>query len=156
MNLFHLNYPLDINYMLTIADQYKQKSQSYYDPRYKITVDQWKQFRVENNLFDSIIKELNVSGKPRFYWLAANAHLPTHVDNNTQCSINFILSENPAPVTILGEDYTYRQAVLNTSVEHGVNNNNEERILFKISVFDTSFEETIKLIPEKYKANEQR
>jgi hypothetical protein len=57
------------------------------------------------------------------------------------------LTENPAPVTIEGTDYIYEQAVLDTTKLHGVNTNNEDRILLKISIFDESYADLIKRIP---------
>jgi hypothetical protein len=57
------------------------------------------------------------------------------------------LTDNPAPVTVEDVDYVYEQAILNTTKLHGVNTNEEERILLKISVFDESYEDLIQRIP---------
>jgi len=90
-------------------------------------------------------------GSPRYYKLEANHYLMPHVDFNTTCSVNHILSNESAPVTILGEDYHYKTALLNTSVQHGVNNiGKEERLLFKISFFESTYEE----IREKIRSRE--
>lgn len=98
-----------------------------------------------------MVNDLGIKAKPRFYWLESNAVLPEHVDHNTTCSLNFILSEDPAPVTIGGNDYYYNQCVLNTTIPHSVTNNGPERILLKFSVFDVSYEDTVKTIPNKYR-----
>ena len=77
----------------------------------------------------------------RFYKLDANQYLAPHMDNKTQCCINFILNDNPAPITIQDIPYTYKQALINTRMSHSVRNGNTDRILFKISIFDLAFDE---------------
>jgi hypothetical protein len=77
----------------------------------------------------------------RFYKLDANQYLAPHMDNKTQCCINFILNDNPAPITIQDIPYTYKQALINTRMSHSVRNGNTDRILFKISIFDIAFDE---------------
>ena len=96
-----------------------------------------------------IIEDFGVGGSPRFYWLAPNTRLGTHVDNGTTCSINLILSENPAPVTILNVDMFYTQALLNTTLPHSVINGPQERVLLKISIFDKTFDEVSQQINYK-------
>jgi hypothetical protein len=93
------------------------------------------------------MEDFGVQGSPRFYWQEPNSILPMHVDNNTTCSINFVLTDNPSPVTVEDNDYVYEQAVLNTTKLHGVKTNGEERVLLKISIFDESYEDLIKRIP---------
>lgn len=149
--LYHLNYPLDTKLFLMMAEEYKIHSKPYYDPRYDATIDFWKQYRVQNKVIEDLMFDLNIKGKPRFYWTEPNTTIPEHVDNKTTCSVNFILTNDPAPVTIEGTDYVYEQCLLNTSLKHSVKNGDEERILLKISIFDTPFEKVIEQIPEKYR-----
>ena len=79
--------------------------------------------------------------RPRFYFLPKGVEIPEHIDNNTKCSINFLInSKNPAPVTIEGVDYYYKTCLLNTQKMHSVKNNTEDRLLFKLSIFDDDFE----------------
>lgn len=81
-------------------------------------------------------------GQPRYYILEENKMLMPHIDYNTTCSVNHILNEDAAPVTIMGEEYTYKSALLNTTVMHGVNNiGRKKRVLFKISFFEQTYEE---------------
>ena len=103
--------------------------------------------KYNDEYIDKIRDDLGVAGSPRFYWQEPNSTLPMHVDNNTTCSINFVVTDNPAPVTVEEVDYVYEQAILNTTKLHGVNTNEEERILLKISVFDESYEDLIQRIP---------
>jgi hypothetical protein len=85
--------------------------------------------------------DFQVLGKPRFYWTAPNSCIPEHVDNGTQCSLNFILSPDPAPITFYGIDYYYKQVLLNTTLPHSVNNGPIERVLLKISIFDETYQQ---------------
>jgi hypothetical protein len=154
--LVHLNYPLDVEILLLKADLYKRQGEAYYDPRYKKTLDYWLQYKINNDSYiNRIMDDFGLNGKPRFYWLQANSVLPEHVDNNTTCSLNFILSEDPAPVTIGGDDYLYSQCLLNTTIPHSVTNTGPERILLKISLFDVSYQDVVSLIPDQYKENNE-
>lgn len=81
------------------------------------------------------------NGVPRYYILDSDSYLMPHIDYNTTCSVNHVLSADAAPVTVEGKDYLYKTALLNTSVIHGVNNKGKkERILYKISFFDEDYE----------------
>ena len=151
--LIHLNYPLDKPKILSRIQQLKQSSESYSDPRG--TLDYWKIARSYDPVFLDIMDDFLVFGKPRIYWLEPNVVLPEHVDHNTTCSLNFILSEDPAPITIGGKDYFYRQCLLNTTIPHSVTNTSKERILLKISLFDVSYEDVVSLIPDQYKENNE-
>ena len=142
-----LDYPLDRERLLASAVRARASAQSYQDWRSNTPMDFWKIAQYNDEYIDQIQNDLGVTGKPRFYWAAANSIIPTHIDYNTKCAVNFVLSENLAPVTFRGKDYHYTQAVLNTSQPHSVVNGPEERVLFKISVFEESYEELVARIP---------
>lgn len=149
--LIHLNYPIDKKILLEESKIAKIFSNPYgNDPRWPGQVlECWHISHYNSNYIRRVMQDLEVDGKPRFYWLDPNQDIPEHVDNNTTCSINFILSEDPAPVTIGGKEYFYESILLNTSIPHSVHNGPVERVLFKISIFDESFEDLAKRI--KYK-----
>lgn len=146
--LIHLNYPLDKSAILAKLSSLKESSTPYSD--YRGTTNFWKIAKTYDPIFLKIMHDFGINGKPRVYWLAPNAVLPDHIDNGTTCSLNFILSDDPAPVTIEGKQYTYQQCLLNTSIMHGVKNTDTERILLKISILDKPFEQVAKIIPEEY------
>ena len=98
-----------------------------------------------NNLFD-------IKSEAKFYVVKSGEDFDLHVDSLPLCSINVLLSGNPAPVYIGGKNYFYKNCVLNVKKPHGVFNNTEDRILFKLSIFDYSFEE----VKEKVKNAIQR
>ena len=88
----------------------------------------------------------------RFYRTEPNITLPPHVDGSasrperTQCSLNFIINDNNGEVTFYDKgketSYTYKQALLDVTQVHSVkNNDNTDRILFRISIFHVCFDE---------------
>lgn len=134
--------------LLQEAASIKEKSKPYTDSRYPdYALETWKILKHDSPLLDKIMEDFGVKGSPRYYWQDANSTLPMHTDNGTTCSINFVLTPNPAPVTIEEEDYVYTQCLLNTTKLHGVKTNDEDRILLKISIFDESFEDLTKRLP---------
>lgn len=146
--LTHLNYPLDKDRLLVLADSIEDSADPYTDSRYPgLVLDSWLMLKHNDDYIDKIMKDLGVNGSPRFYWLKPNSSLPMHVDNNTTCSINFVLTDNPAPVKVENTEYIYDQAVLDTTKLHGVDNGDEVRIILKISIFDESYEDIVKRIP---------
>lgn len=121
-------------------------SEGYTDKRYNGVAEWWRVTRLTSHEYGNMLCEKlgGVVGKPRFYLLEKNSTLPFHVDLGTQCSINLILGEGDgAPVKFeqSGNEYTYKSALLNTSISHGVENKGDDRILFKISFMDNSFED---------------
>lgn len=130
---------------------YLKDSEGYTDKRYnKPPAEWWRVARLASHDYSTeICDKLGVFGKPRFYLLEKNAILPFHVDLGTMCSINFIISDGEgAPVTFetTGNEYTYKSALLNTSLSHGVTNKGADRILFKISFMDNDFDDIKKRI----------
>jgi hypothetical protein len=136
-----LDYPLDTVALLQSAVSAHLSAKPYTDSRYpSLRKEDWYIGRYTDGHIDKILRDFEIDGSPRFYWLEPFATIPQHVDNGTQCSINLILTENPAPITIEGVDYTYQQALLNTTVPHSVTNGDTERIMLKISIFDETYE----------------
>jgi len=98
--------------------------------------------------------------RARYYWLKPNRQLWWHTDAGTKCAINYVLNGNNARVqfSVTGEDlegpppktyneFEYRAAVLDVTKYHSVPNDSDlPRILFKISIFDKSYEEIVNLL----------
>jgi hypothetical protein len=148
--LVHLKYPLDITRILESAKNARLTSKPYTDSRYpELSIDDWHIGRYIDDYIESVMSDFEVDGRPRFYWLDPYAVIPEHVDNGTQCSINLIITDDPAPITINGCNYVYRQALLDTTVPHSVVNGNKERVMLKISIFDETFDQLAARI--KYK-----
>lgn len=150
-SIVHLNFEFNKNELLNTFNRNKEKLSIYSD--YRGEVENWKIARIDETEYIKQIKnELKIfTAKPRFYLQKENSILPNHIDFNTKCSINVLLSDelDNAPITIEGIDYFYSVCLLNTQKMHSVKNNEKERILFKLSIFDLTFEET-KILLYKY------
>ena len=95
-------------------------------------------------------KRLDVSIKPRFYIQETGFTLPYHRDRSTTCAINFILSTPRDPITFRQGyntfHFKYKTAIVDVTQEHMVTAMTSDRYLFKLSIFDKSYEEIL----EKY------
>jgi len=117
----------------------------------------------------TLIQNMNLNKceriSPRYYYLPGGKYLPNHSDDNTTCAVNFILSKDYVGVSIggdmgapmvegahYGEQHHYSQGVLDTTQIHGIDNRecSEERVLLKISIFGTTYQQVCKLIPKEY------
>jgi hypothetical protein len=139
--LIHLNYKVDKKTLLAEALANQNNAVAYTDNRYPdMKLDDWLIGHYNSQSIVKIMNDLEVTGKPRFYYLQPNAIIPEHTDNGTKCSINIILTEHAAPITFGDKDYYYDIILLNTTLPHSVTNNEHERIMLKISIFDESYE----------------
>lgn len=143
--IVHLNYDLDNTLLLDQAKEARNSSKPYTDNRYPdLELSNWHIGHYTSDYINRIMEDFEVEGKPRFYWLEPFAEIPEHIDNNTTCSLNFILTDIPAPITIEGKEYFYKQALLDTTKLHSVKNNNLTRIMLKISIFNEAYENLAK------------
>lgn len=153
--LIHLNYNLDTELLLNQAEEARLQSKPYTDSRYPdLKLENWHIGHYTSDYIKQVMKDFEIDGKPRFYWLKPYAEIPEHIDNETTCSLNFILSDYPAPVAIEGIDYEYKQILLNTTKMHSVKNNAQERIMLKISIFNETYEDLAMRI--KYTVDSKR
>lgn len=137
------DFDFDQDVLLSTWNQHKNHSQPYKDVRFsRFEMKNWRIVRdLQFDYADFINQYFGIDGSPRFYILEAKTSLMMHVDQDTSCSLNFVLSENPAPVRFgSGKSYFYKTALLNTSLRHAVDKTENDRILFKISIKNESFE----------------
>lgn len=146
---------LNFDYDLFLNEYLRLQSNERDYSRNGGSVDYWRVIRhkdlksdIVKNYCNTFKEEYNLPGKVdgRFYRLKANHTLPWHIDSGTMCSVNFVLSEEAAPVKFESGVYYYKQALLNTSIKHCVENGNKDRLLFKISIFEKSFEDVAALL----------
>jgi hypothetical protein len=138
--LTHLDFPYDKEQLISIAALAKESATYYTDDRFpNLNLTSHLISYYNNEYLESLIRSLDISGQPRFYYMQPYSFFPTHTDNQTKCSINIILSNDPAPITLLGKDLYYKCAIIDTTKPHSVRNNFSERVLFKISIFDKSY-----------------
>lgn len=148
--LFHINYKVDKTKLLAEALIVKKSAKGYTDSRYPdLKINDWLIGHSQSAYSYEVMRDLNVEGRPRFYWLRPNAVIPEHVDNGTLCGINFILTNGASPISFSDRDYYYEAALIDTTVPHRVKNNENERIMFKISIFNETFEQVAEKI-KKY------
>ena len=136
-------YPFDRQLLRNLYDSIHHLSTGYGDSQHG-QVNDWSIVKVDSDSYIDRIKfDLKIpNAKPRFYLLKANSSLPKHIDFNTKCSINVILSETDvAPIIIEDVEYSYSQCLLNTQRQHYVVNGPEDRLLFKMSILDQEFKE---------------
>jgi len=155
--LIHLNYPINKDILLLESDKAretakpwelaedKKKNEKSWQGIHNYTINEWLVSHYTSDYIDNIMKELNIKGKPRFYYLQPNYQLRPHKDYGTQCAVNIILSGS-TPINIEGKDYYYSQALINLQKEHSIKTDNTERIILKFSIPDKSFEEIAKEI----------
>ena len=65
------------------------------------------------------------------------------------CSINYVLSNTDDKVTFKSFEESYRCALLNVQEEHSVTNLKEDRLLFKVSIFDKTYNEVLQILKTK-------
>jgi len=140
--ILHLNYDIDKKLLLSEAEKIKHQATGYTDSRYpNLKMDDWLVGYHISEYVEKIMQDFGVKGKPRFYWLQPHATIPEHVDNGTLCGLNFILTDQASPITFGNNDYYYDAILVNTTIPHSVKNNEHERIMFKISIFNETFEQ---------------
>jgi hypothetical protein len=148
--ILYLNYKIDKLRLLAEANDIKHKAVGYTDSRYpNLKMDDWLIGYHSSNYVEQVMRDLGVDGKPRFYWLKPYTVIPEHVDNGTLCGLNFILTEGASPITFENQDYYYESALIDTTIPHSVKNNENERIMFKISIFNETFDQVAEKI-KKY------
>ncbi len=142
----------DINRGKLLEQWEDMDKKPYYDPKYDRTLDWWLQAEAKDGygyeIGKRIQREFNLSEESGpetwrcfFYNLKKGATLPLHKDRGTECSFNFVLSDGSDNVSFEDGEMNYRTALLNTQKMHGVFNTKEDRILFKVSIKEKTFEE---------------
>jgi hypothetical protein len=160
--LTYINYPIDKEKMLKIAEDARKYASAYKHPidKSRPILPNWKSVHgYDSDYGRQIMRDMEVIGRIDFYFHAPNTDLLPHVDPKCRCSINFVLSGADAPVTFhesliktgvaggASVDYYYEQAVLNTFLPHSVKSSDTERILFKICILNESYESVVSRIP---------
>jgi len=139
--ILKFDFDLNVKHLLEIWSKIKHKQVTYKDKRSNKALSHWKIIRHYFEYAKELSKIFNVESRPRFYMLNANTVLQQHTDLGTLCSLNFILSDIPAPVIFGDTKVSYKYALLDTTKSHGVVNNDKDRLLFKMSIFNETFDE---------------
>lgn len=143
--LTHLNLDINEKQLLDIAVRHRERALPYLNDKKIIENPQGFITDATDPYVDYILEQIKLSGRyyARFGWIKPNTELSEHIDSNTQCSINFLLSDNLAPIIINGVEYYYTQAIINVQQPHKVINGPEERVMLRITVLDESYESLV-------------
>lgn len=151
--LFHIEQNIDYETILKEALDQKDY-ENFIDPKDGTIVTQWKIKKTNNgyskkisNYYENFLESKEC--KPRFYIQQKNWSLPFHKDRGTLCSINYVLSNTDDKVTFKSFEESYRCALLNVQEEHSVTNLKEDRLLFKVSIFDKTYNEVLQILKTK-------
>lgn len=149
------DYIVDKGLLLSIVNNERANSSVYHN-----SMQNWRwRNNVRHPYFETLMRDLKVTGWVDFYFQEPNSFLLPHIDPKSISAINFVLSPEPAPITFyphaksrddLGEpvDYTYTTAIINPTVFHSVQTGDTERILFKICIASESYHDLVKrLLP---------
>lgn len=154
-NLIHTDYPIDIEQTLKDAEVASEIKEVYTDDRYENKpVHGWDIARFTTPNIEKIVNDFGFEKvKTSFYWQGPNVLLPPHVDYGSTVTLNFVLTEDPAPITIDGVEYYYKQGLINSGIKHWVQNGPDPRLILKITVYEKTFEEVAENL--KWRKKEQ-
>lgn len=136
------DFDFDKSALLDFWNQNQDNTEPYSDKRFgRFVMNNWRILKdIELEYADVMCKHFDIDAIPKFYVLQANTILFPHTDQDTTCSINFLLSDGAAPVRFGDNEYYYKTALLNTTRTHSVDKNPKDRILFKLSIKDEGFD----------------
>ena len=151
--LYHINKNIDYD---TIIEEGLNKNgyESFIDPKDGSIVEEWK-IKKTNSGYSKLISDYyqnfleSKECKPRFYLQEKNWNLPFHKDRGTLCSINYVLSNTKDKIKFKDVEISYQCALVNVQEEHSVTDLSEDRLLFKVSIFDKTYEEVLKILKTK-------
>jgi hypothetical protein len=152
-DLINIDIEFNANLLLDEA-QLTDGYTTFIDPKTNNPINGWLIKRISSGYAFDLSNYLKDRFKlndcrPRFYIQEPGISIPFHTDRGTKCSFNFVLSDNPDPISFRDRTVIYKTALLNTSIEHAVLNPKTKRILFKVSVLDKTFKEIRDVLPLK-------
>ena len=145
--IYEIDHPIDERTLKREADV-REGYEPFVDPKSGTVIERWLikrdvtgYARVLTRDFEEI---LDTNIKPRFYIQERGFTLPFHRDRGTTCAINFVLSDTSDPIEFRDRSYTYKSAIIDVTREHQVTATTGDRVLFKMSIFDLSFDEVVR------------
>ena len=103
-------------------------------------------------LKDYIQKSFGLKGRwnMKFVYIPSGVVLDWHVDKGTKCAINWLINNSSASIEFKNGKYQYESAIIDTSKEHRVVDLAGERILFKVSCWDMTYNELCQNFIKRY------
>jgi len=142
---FHFDYDHDL-----LMHQAKEEGyENFIDPKGGKVFDDWFIKRIDSGygkkISDMFAETFDCEVRPRFYIQNPGYSLGFHRDRGTQCAINIVLQGEDDKITFrengVEESISYKVALLNVQKEHAVFEPRNKRYLFKMSIFDKSYQE---------------
>lgn len=126
----------------------------YLDPISQKEIEHWRIKYVEGGYAkiienDLAIKINSINCKARFYSLAPGKGISFHKDRGTRCSLNFLLQGEGDPVAFPNFRCSYKYALLNVQEFHAVPSPTVHRYLYKVSVFDKSYDDVRAILRDR-------
>lgn len=125
--------------------------EKFVDPSNGFVFDEWFIKKINSGYAYQVSEQIRKmigsnDCRPRFYKQNRGFNLGFHKDRDTQCSINFVLTGKEDEVSFEQFSIPYSVALLNTSEYHAVTDLTSDRVLFKISIFDLSYQEVYNIL----------
>ena len=143
-------YEIDYEYdrLLLLEESMDRDYKSFIDSKTGLVWDEWLICRdigpVGSQIASHFESVLQTAIEPRYYIQRKGMRLPFHCDRGTRCAINLILNDSQDAIEFRVNEkvYTshYQSALINTQTEHQVVTVTGDRILFKLSMKELSFE----------------
>lgn len=151
MNIYKFNFNYDHDLLMEHAKE-EDGYENFVDPKGGKVFDNWFIKRVDSGygkeISDVFQEIIGCEVRPRFYIQNPGWSLGFHQDRGTQCAINVVLQGEEDKITFrehgLEESISYKVALLNVQNEHAVFSPKTKRYLFKMSIFEKSFDEVRK------------
>ena len=147
-------YEIDYVYdrLLLLEESMDRDYASFIDSKTGLSWDEWLICRNIGPIGSQIVSHfesiLQTKIEPRYYIQRKGMRLPFHCDRDTQCAINLILNDSQDAIEFRIEDkiYThhYQTALIDTQTEHQVVAVTDDRILYKLSMKELSFDQAKK------------
>lgn len=142
---FDFDYDHDLLMQHALEDGYT----NFVDPKGGKVFDNWFIKHVSSGygktISDMFEQMFQCEVRPRFYIQNPGWSLGFHRDRGTQCAINIVLQGEDDKITFRGygleESISYKVALLNVQDEHAVLEPKSKRYLFKMSIFDKTYQE---------------
>lgn len=150
-----IHYRADVEYLLDKANKLKKRDYTHKDgtkvPNYKFAHyhDEEIEGFLETMPFLSKCKY-----RTSFVWLTKNSILPWHTDKDNKCAIIWSLaggwdnsttyfrhpSQSGGNRADHDRKWVYKDAIIDTQIEHKVKVRKEDKVMFKISILDKDFQ----------------
>ena len=151
-NLLQIKYDLDYEYLEKVAYTLPRKL-FYYKNK---LVEGYHYAPWEDKVLDEVVNIFQPKGRYnfKFIFLQPFTNLDWHTDKGTKSAVIWKLNGKDS-LDYREKSYHYMTAIVDTTKEHRVKGIHSERVLFKLSCFDTTYEELAGNFAKKFMGYEK-